>query len=158
MAVITGRFAVRRVLALTAFTVLVACSSTTSSTSPREEARAYARGSVPCVADSDCCVVVDRCINQALVVRAADKDKVASLVSGPDPGGCTSCILPAVQAFCDQGQCAGTLIDVFSPDGGNDGAYEALTQDHCGRVAGIPATSAAAPTIGTRAILGCGPR
>lgn len=135
---------------------LPACGNNNS----REQARSYARGSVPCAVDSDCCVVIDRCINQALVVGAKDKATVASLVAQPDPSGCTGCILPAVQVQCVAGQCAGTLVDLFSADGGIDAAaYEALTQDHCASIAGVVTKmSAALPTLRTQAILGCGPK
>jgi hypothetical protein len=152
----TIKFAASCMLLLTS-----ACTSTSSSSSgetSREQARDYARATVGCKTDSDCCVVVDGCINQALVVGAADKDKVASLVSQPDPGGCTGCLLPAVQVTCDQGQCQGALIDVYSPDGGIEaGAITQLTQDHCGSVAGVVTTKATTPALTTQAIFGCGP-
>ena len=136
---------------------LVACS-TSSSSSPsgasREEARAYARGAVSCATDSDCCVVIDGCINQALVVRAADSDKVAALVAQPDPGGCTGCLLPAVQVACVAGQCAGTLVD---PSADAGAAYSALTKDHCGIVPGV-VTKTSSAELHVRALLGCGPQ
>ena len=141
---------------LCALPCAVACTSSTSSApSSREQARSYARGSVPCATDTDCCVVVDRCINQALVVRATDRDKVASLVASDDPGGCTACLLPAVQVSCDNGQCAGALVSPVA-DGGAD-AYAALSTDHCGTLPGIAAKSAT-PGLAPRAILGCGPQ
>jgi hypothetical protein len=136
---------------------LPACGGNNS----REQARSYARGSVPCAADLDCCVVIDRCINQALVVGAKDKATVASLVAQPDPSGCTTCIPPTVQVQCVAGQCAGTLVNPASSlDGGVDVAvYQALAQDHCGSIAGVVTkTIAALPTLRTQAILGCGPK
>lgn len=139
-----------------------ACTSKSAdgggSTSTREQARTYARATVSCKIDSDCCVVVDGCINQALVVGVADKDKVASLVAQPDPAGCTGCLLPAVQVTCSQGQCAGTLIDVYTEDSGITSAeVTQLTQSHCGSVAGVLGTKATTPTLKTQAIFGCGP-
>jgi hypothetical protein len=139
---------------------LGACASSSGSSSNREQARSYARGSIPCAVDSDCCVVIDRCINQALVVRASVKDTVASLVSQPDPGGCTGCILPSVQVSCTQGQCAGVLVDSFLPDGGVDAAtYASLTRDHCGPVPGVPSSTQSVVTeVKVQEILGCGPQ
>lgn len=148
------------VLSLTAWLALVACSSSSSiPASSREQARSYARGNVPCVTDSDCCVVIDRCINQALVVRSTDKDKVAALVSQPDPAGCTGCLLPAVQVACVSGQCVGTLVNEFSSDAGVDAAvYMSLTTDHCGSIAGVSAKNVPLSDLRAEAILGCGPQ
>lgn len=138
--------------------LLSACTGTSPST--REQARVIAGGNAPCTSDLDCCVVIDQCINQALVVRASDKDKVASLVAEPDPRGCTLCMLPAVQVSCMQGQCAGVLVDFPSPDGGTDGTtYSALSHDHCRPIAGVPsAAENTSPPLKAQAILGCGAR
>jgi hypothetical protein len=120
------------------------------------ECRAKLRG---CSTAADCCVVIDRCINQALVVRATDKATVASLVSQPDPGGCTFCLLPAVQVSCVSGQCAGTIIGPSDSDGGVDAAvYTALTTDHCGTIPGVAPQSALVSGLRLDAILGCGPQ
>ncbi len=155
-------------LSFAAYLSLSACtsSSPSSASSSREQARGYARGSIPCATASDCCVVIDRCINQALVVRSADRATVAALVSQPDPAGCTGCLLPAVQVSCVSQQCTGALVDPLSLDAGADAGvdasvYASLTTDHCGSVAGVPpaVSSQDAPLSGLRpqSILGCGP-
>src|SRR4051794_5357420 len=78
---------------------------------PRIKAGTYARDNIPCTVDTDCCVVLDQCYEQALVVSAGDKDAVRSLLNGADMGRCSLCVLPLVQASCTQGKCTGTFVD-----------------------------------------------
>jgi hypothetical protein len=135
------------------------CTSSSDGAASREEARSIARADAPCASDLDCCVVDDPCIEQALVVRASDKDKVASLVAEPGPEGCTQCILPAVQVSCVQGLCAGVVVDTEA-DGGTDfDTFSLLTHDHCGPIAGVASTTTKriSPSLAPRSILGCGP-
>ncbi len=99
---------------------------------PRAKAATYARDDIACVVDSDCCLVTDGCRATALVVSAADKDTVASLIRSADMRLCVGCIAPFVQVSCKQGKCVGTSVDLQSRDAGDPDPR--LTQDHCGTI------------------------
>ncbi len=105
-----------------------------SATDPRARAATYARDDIPCNVDSDCCLVTDRCLNSALVVGAADKDTVTSLLRSADMTRCTGCVGAFVQVSCNQGKCLGTSVDLRSADGAAPDPR--LAQDHCGSVDG----------------------
>jgi hypothetical protein len=125
--------------------------------SPITEAYSYANGNVACAADTDCCVVFDGCLNEGLVVSAADESQVANLLSEFDqaaetnPGGeakCNGCIPPPVQVSCVKGKCLGTTVEFESPDGGGV-VNPAFLKNHCGSIPNAPVTSQ------TGSILGC---
>lgn len=122
--------------------------------SPREAARSYARESIACTNDSECCVVIDGCLGQALVVAASDKEKVASLVA-QDAGPCAGCGQPYVEVSCVNQKCTGAIVEFLRPDSGLDSeTLTLLRRDHCGSVAGARASTE--PVTKPRTILGCG--
>jgi hypothetical protein len=125
--------------------------------SPIDQAYAYAKGDLSCTADTDCCVVIDGCLNEGLVVTAAEQAKVASLLAEfdqnamthPSAGNeCNGCIVPPVQVACVHGQCVGTMVDMFSPDGGVPDLTP-FYKNHCGSLPNAPETKM------TGTILGC---
>ena len=59
-----------------------------------------------CTQNSDCCVVINDCLNQAQIVPAAAY-ATASAVWPSCTGQCTGCIPPAVQVACVDGACVG---------------------------------------------------
>jgi hypothetical protein len=115
---------------------------------PRARAATYARDDIPCGVDSDCCVVTDGCLNSALVVSAADRDTVASLIRSADMTRCTGCIAAFVQVSCNQGKCLGASVDYRTADGA--AADPRLAQDHCGSLDGPQ------PPKRTGSMFGCG--
>jgi hypothetical protein len=80
-------------------------------------------GPVACTTNSDCCVVINQCVNEAQIVSATNKTKASAAMDTCGP--CTACIPPAIQVGCDNGVCVGTVVDMS--DAGPD-----LMQDHCG--------------------------
>jgi hypothetical protein len=81
-------------------------------------------GPFTCTHNSDCCVIVNGCINAAQVVSAANKN--AAEAAWPYcENECTACIPPAIVVGCNNGVCTGTEIDF--PDASTD-----LLSDHCG--------------------------
>jgi hypothetical protein len=120
-----------------------------SSETPRDAARAYAKKATACQTDADCCLVVDNCLDQGLVVGVADKDKVRSLLDSADMAQCLGCIPPFVQLSCEQNVCVGTSVDLQQSSTGS--LNNALVMDHCGTVQ-TPAFVAGQK--GT--VLGCG--
>jgi hypothetical protein len=138
--------------------VTIGCSSsTTTSSDPRTEATALARDDLPCTSDADCCVVFDGCLNDAYVVSAKDKDKVASLLASADKSRCTGCIAPSTQVSCGpSGYCVGAKIECTGS------LFSAGEVNHCGKLA-LPAGCAPkaaaggpAPAPATKTILHCG--
>jgi hypothetical protein len=123
---------------------LAACSSSSSSTSPdpttaRAQAETIAKGSNPCTSDSDCCIVTDGCISNALVVNTSNRDEVTSLIqeAAPPVGGCFGCIGRPYQVACVAGQCTAYEVERWDPDAGAPMAayYDddpSLADDHCG--------------------------
>jgi hypothetical protein len=62
-------------------------------------------GPFPCSKNSDCCVAINDCTNQAQIMLKADFDN-----GGPDKwpycaSDCTDCIPPAVEIVCSMGSC-----------------------------------------------------
>jgi hypothetical protein len=103
----------------------------------RTEATQYALDPIPCLQDSDCCVVNDDCKTTAYVVHAKDSGKATSLVASADNSTCTKCITPRLQVSCGPaGTCVGERIDhgcaLPMPYPGN----------HCGRI-DLPASCVA---------------
>jgi hypothetical protein len=81
-----------------------------------------------CRDDSDCCIVVDTCMDVAYLYSKAP-GATGSPSIPPSTGLCVPCIPPAIQVRCNLGQCVGekisTGVDYESP----------MRKDHCGRVA-----------------------
>lgn len=116
---------------------------------PREAARAYAKKTTPCQTDADCCLVVDECLAQGLIMGLADKDEVRSLLDSADTSSCVGCIPPFLQLSCEQHVCVGTLV---SPqDTSPDSISWQLMRDHCGFVQTQDSMSGQKGTV-----LGCG--
>ncbi len=81
-------------------------------------------GPFACTKNSDCCVIINSCINAAQIVAA--KDVAAAKAAWPTCDvGCNDCIPPAVEVGCNAGECAGKVVDLA------DASAETL-QDHCG--------------------------
>jgi hypothetical protein len=81
-------------------------------------------GPIACTQNSDCCVIVNGCISEAQIVSATNE--AAAKTAWPYcESQCNDCIPPAIQVGCDNGVCAGTVVDFAdaSPD---------LLMDHCG--------------------------
>jgi hypothetical protein len=80
---------------------------------------------IPCETNSDCCVIVNSCINAARVV-AADKMSAAKAAWPYCDMDCTDCIPPAVEVECSNKLCVGYAVpeEMNPPD--------ELKQDHCG--------------------------
>lgn len=102
--------------------------STTTSTSSCNGDQAtwdsLTAGPFTCTKNSDCCVIINGCTNEAQIVLAANRD--AAKTAWPYcQNDCTNCIPPAVEVGCNNGQCTGTEVDFMdaSPD---------LLNDHCG--------------------------
>ncbi len=120
-----------------------------SSETPRDAARAYAKKATACQTDADCCLVVDNCLDQGLIVGVADKDKVRSLLDSADMSQCLGCIPPFVQVSCEQSVCVGTSVDLQQSSSGS--LNNALVMDHCGTVQTPDFVAGAKGTV-----LGCG--
>lgn len=116
---------------------------------PRDTARAIAKKAAACQTDADCCLVVDSCLDQGLVVGTADKDQVRSLLDSADMGKCLGCIAPFVQVSCEANVCVGTSVDLQQSSSGT--AENALAADHCGTVPTAPFVASEKGTV-----LGCG--
>lgn len=63
------------------------------------------QGPFACTKNSDCCVVVNGCVNQAQVVSKQDYDNGAANQWPYCDKDCTACIAPAVDVVCSGGQC-----------------------------------------------------
>jgi hypothetical protein len=84
-----------------------------------------------CRGDSDCCIVVDTCMEVAYLYSNAPGATGRPTFPPTNTEDCLRCIPPAVQVRCDQGQCVGEEltdgVDYNSP----------LRADHCGPL-GLP--------------------
>lgn len=80
---------------------------------------------ITCEKNSDCCVIVSGCTNEAQVV-AFSKLSAAKAAWPYCDGDCTFCIAPAVKVECANKECVGYMI----PDAQNPPAD--LRKDHCG--------------------------
>ncbi|RYE85419.1 MAG: hypothetical protein EOO75_17005 [Myxococcales bacterium] len=134
--------------------VMTACSSegglpASSPQQLRYAAEAYARDDIPCLSDGDCCVVVDPCVSNALVVGVNDRGEVEQLLAEANDGTCTRCVAPAVQVRCEASTCVGQSVSLA--DAGGDATYGELSKTHCGAVALPP------PSGAQMKVFGCGP-
>jgi hypothetical protein len=79
---------------------------------------------VACTKNSDCCVIINGCLSQAQIVSATNEAAAKGAWPYCD-SMCNDCIPPAVVVGCDNGECAGKVVDFSdaSPD---------LLMDHCG--------------------------
>jgi hypothetical protein len=107
-----------------------------SSPDARTQALSYARDDLPCTTEADCCVVFDGCRATGLIVAAADKDKVSSLLASASNDSCLLCIAPAVQVKCEAGKCTG--VEVEPGSGADMDAGESFRKNHCGTMS-LPA-------------------
>jgi hypothetical protein len=128
-------------------------------------ALSYAREDIACTKDSDCCVVIDLCKNQGLVVGAEDRATVTELISdwnaiqtATGSRECNMCIPPPIEVSCGAaGFCVGAEAScAWDP---------ALSSNHCGKAAlsdsgcatATPlSTEPAAPGKRLQTVLGCG--
>lgn len=62
-----------------------------------------------CLADADCCVVVDSCAAEAYVVTADEFDTARDLADNTTV--CADCIVPPVTVECVEGRCVGKAFD-----------------------------------------------
>jgi hypothetical protein len=90
--------------------VAVACGA--GGDDPRTEASQYAIDPIPCLQESDCCVVNDGCHSTAYLVASKDSTKVSSLLASADNSTCDRCVTPMIQASCVSGVCVGERIDL----------------------------------------------
>lgn len=74
-----------------------------------------------CTKNSDCCVVLNGCVNEAQVVHASNKDAAKAAWPYCD-NNCTDCIPPLVTVYCLEGTCVGRAEE---PTGD-------FPEDHCG--------------------------
>ncbi|APR84729.1 Hypothetical protein A7982_10078 [Minicystis rosea] len=77
-------------------------------------------------------MIINGCLSQAQIVAAAKKDQAKAAWPYCD-SLCNDCIPPAIQVGCDNGVCAGTVVDFA--DASTD-----LLMDHCGIDAPVGAT------------------
>jgi hypothetical protein len=77
-----------------------------------------------CQQNSDCCVVINTCLNEGQVVLSADFEEADKAF--PYCGDrCTRCIPPSIQVACVSGKCVG--------EGKSDvGATDDFRTSHCG--------------------------
>jgi hypothetical protein len=81
---------------------------------------------VTCSKNSDCCVVVNSCLNAAHVFTAANTGKASASWPYCD-NQCTDCIPPAVKVECSsEKKCVGYKVPL------SDNPPPELSQDHCG--------------------------
>jgi hypothetical protein len=81
---------------------------------------------IPCQKNSDCCVIVNSCVNEAQVV-AAGKASAAKAAWPYCDADCTDCIPPSVMVECSaEKKCVGYKV----PE--SDNPPPELSQDHCG--------------------------
>ncbi|APR85817.1 Hypothetical protein A7982_11166 [Minicystis rosea] len=86
-------------------------------------------GPIPCKQSSDCCVIINGCLNEAQVVSAEHMEEAKAVWPTCDDQ-CSFCIPPAVQVECVSGACAGKAV-ILPPGSSTD-----ILQDHCGN--GLP--------------------
>jgi hypothetical protein len=113
---------------------------------PRTQAASYASIDITCSVDSDCCVVVDSCLDTGYLVAAKDKDTVRALLDSASMDRCLACIPASVQILCEAGRCAAKQVD----DSPGNPTPDKLRQDHCGSIE-IPM-----PTKDVGSQFGCG--
>lgn len=81
-------------------------------------------GPIACTQNSDCCVIINGCYSQSQIVSATNQ--AAAKEAWPYcENMCNDCIPPAVVVGCENGQCAGKVVDYA------DAAAD-LMMDHCG--------------------------
>jgi hypothetical protein len=114
---------------------------------PREQAATYARSDIACTVDSDCCVVVDNCLDTGYLVAATDRDQVRALLDGASMDRCLACIPPSVQIACEASRCVAKIV---SNDDPKTPPPDELRQDHCGSLD----TNAPMSPVGSE--FGCG--
>jgi hypothetical protein len=109
--------------------------------------------SFPCRNDSDCCILIDGCMNVAYLYSKAPGAAAPPTIPPPAGGMCTACIPPAIQVRCVSSQCTGEKIP---------GYPSSLLTSHCG-VVSIPDggasnyhTSIDAGAVSTKSSWGCG--
>lgn len=118
---------------------------------PRAAALSYARDDLACAIDADCCVVFDACRAAGLVVGAADRATVASLVASAANDACVRCVSPAVQVRCVASRCTGVALE----QSGTSATYPSeFARDHCGAL-DVPA-GWSEPTTRVQKAIGCG--
>jgi hypothetical protein len=121
-------------LAVTALLPLIGCGS--SGQDSRGLALSFARDNISCVTPADCCAVVDGCMGDMLLVSAADRAGVETLLAQAPQDMCVACIPPPVQVDCRAGRCVAVTLE---PDGSGGTDYpSAFTASHCGTLT-IPA-------------------
>ncbi len=97
---------------------------------PRSQALSYASKDIPCSVDSDCCVVVDMCLDTGYLVGQNDRDTVRGLLDGASMDRCLACIPPPVQVTCEAGKCLANLVTDDST--ASNEVRGQLRSDHCG--------------------------
>ena len=80
---------------------------------------------IPCVDNSDCCVVFNSCLGEGQVVSADDFATAGDVWPYCD-GECTLCLVPVVEVECQQGECVGFEL----PPDEDAGVF--VGEDHCG--------------------------
>jgi len=96
---------------------------------------------VSCTKNSDCCVVINGCLNQAQVVSKQNYDKGVDNLWPYCDKECTACMPPAVEVLCNNGQCGLKELDYMD-------ASADKHMDHCG----VDATPVVGPL---KTMLGC---
>ncbi len=90
-------------------------------------------GDVACEQNSDCCVVVNGCTAESVVVSAADADVGSTWNECSDANECVDCVATYVEVLCEEGLCVGYAEEPGA--GGRDPI------DHCGvDTPDVPAT------------------
>jgi hypothetical protein len=95
----------------------------------RKEAASFVVEPAACSDDSECCVVLDSCRSNALVVGARDFASVRALIDMAPADRCHACIPADVEVGCVQGRCVGAPISK-----GEAGVPAGLRQHHCGNL------------------------
>ena len=149
----------RTLMVAVALAALAGCGS--SNDDARQQALALAKDNIACTASTDCCAVVDDCLDQVLLVSAADRDQAAALLASAPDDMCLSCMVPPVQVDCVSGQCVAVEIIQDGSGTGVDWPPD-FAQDHCGALE-IPAGWMEKPpvmsaSVGVRpaTVIGCG--
>ena len=115
---------------------------------PRSEARSYASSDIACAVDSDCCVVVDNCLDTGYLVSRTDRATVRALLDGASMDRCLACIPAPVQVTCEAGKCVANLVtDDAMP---SSEVWGQLRSDHCGSL------DVSAPMHDAGSQFGCG--
>jgi hypothetical protein len=72
---------------------------------------AAATGTISCSRNSDCCVVINSCVNAAQVVSKQDYDSGIADQWAYCDNDCNFCMVPAVDVVCSNGQCGLRELD-----------------------------------------------